>query len=87
MRYFEAGEVFEFAGVSIHLPTSPIYRPTSSILRLPLALAAGQSFTLTATAGTIGIEGIHTTTSAVPEPTSAVLLGLAGLGLCVRRRR
>ena len=83
---FTAGEVFEFAGISI--TNADLSNGTTDVFDFasPLALAAGQSFTLTATAGTIGIEGIHTTT-AVPEPTSAVLLGLAGLGLCVRRRR
>jgi len=83
---FAAGDVFEFAGVSI--TNGDLSNGTTDVFDFatPLALAAGQSFTLTATSGTVGIEGIHTT-PAVPEPTSAVLLGLAGLGLCVRRRR
>ncbi len=35
----------------------------------------------------VGSAGLVITTAAVPEPSSAVILGLAGLGMLMRRRR
>ena len=54
------------------------------------SLPAGETFTLTGTtAGGIGIENliVNVVPAAVPEPSSAALLGLLGLGIIACRRR
>ena len=52
---------------------------------------SASSFTLEITSpgggGRGGISGFQIVATAVPEPTSAALLGLGGLGLVLRRRR
>ena len=54
----------------------------------PISLAAGESLTFTASSGNVGLLNIDVTVaSAVPEPSSAALLGLLSLGVVARRRR
>ena len=52
-----------------------------------LFLAAGDSFTFSAGDGTVGLRNLVVTVAAVPEPSSAALLGLLSLGVVARRRR
>lgn len=79
---FGSTETFNFAGQVINEGDL-----ASSVFTFsaPLEITAGTSFTLEATAGTIGIESIEVTV--VPEPSSFALLGLAGLVTMLRRRR
>ena len=53
------------------------------------SLPAGQTFTIAGGSGAAGIENlsINVVPAAVPEPSSAALLGLLGLGVIARRRR
>ena len=56
-------------------------------------LPVGETFTFTGTAGAIGVENLTVNVvpgavnPAVPEPSSAALLGLLSLGVIARRRR
>ena len=62
-----------------------IYTPTNAG---GLILAANEQFTVTAGSGNTGLLNIDVTVaSAVPEPSSAALLGLLSLGVVARRRR
>lgn len=84
---FTAGEEFEFAGTLIE--NGDLSNGTTDVFDFgtPLEILANTSFTLEATAGNIGIEGIHVTVISVPEPSALALLGLASLGMINRRRR
>ena len=78
---FTNGEVFNFAGQVINEGDLSLSVFTFSS---PLEITAGTSFTVQATAGTIGIESIELTV--IPEPSPFALLGLAGIVLIFRRR-
>ena len=51
------------------------------------SLAAGESFTIASNTGNVGLVDIDVSVAAVPEPSSAALLGLLSLGVVARRRR
>lgn len=78
---FGSGESFNFAGQSI--ASSDLSSSVYTFLT-PLTIAANTSFTLSATSGTVGIEGIDLTV--IPEP-SAALFGAVGFLALLRRRR
>ena len=81
---FESGDVFVFGGTTINnvdlsSGTTDIYDFST-----PLSIAANTGFTLQATTGSVGIEGI--TLTVVPEPTSFALFALSCIGLLLPRR-
>jgi hypothetical protein len=81
---FESGDVFVFGGTNINnvdlsSGTTDIYDFST-----PLSIAANTGFTLQATTGSVGIEGI--TLTVVPEPTLFALFALSCIGLLRPRR-
>jgi len=78
---FGASDVFMFAGQSI---VSSDLSSSVFTFSTPLTIAANTSFSLSATAGTIGLESIDLT--AIPEPSTALLGGIGLLALFRRRR-
>lgn len=83
--HFDAGESFQFGASTVVF--SDLTDGTTDIMDFsaPIILAAHEQFTLSAISGSIGIEAMDIT--AVPEPSSVTLLGLAGVVVLFRRRR
>jgi len=84
---FETGETFEFGSQTINY--GDLANATTDVYDFGTALnlSAGQEFTISASSGTIGIEGITLTVVAIPAPAAMPMaVGLFGLA-AVRRRR
>jgi|TARA_B110000879_G_scaffold51302_1_gene72775 hypothetical protein len=81
---FTSGEVFQFGSTTINNEDLSNGTLDTYDFSTPLILAADEQFTMSATAGIIGIEAL--TLTVVPEPSSTALLGLGGLALILRRR-
>lgn len=84
---FDAGETFEFDGVTITNGDLSNGTLDTFDFAMPHAIAANADFTLRATTGTIGIEAFDVTVSAVPEPSSVCLLSLGAFVVFRRRRK
>ncbi len=82
---FGGAEAFEFDGIAI-TGSDPNLSGSIFTFTTPYDIAANADFTLRATAGTIGIEAFDVTVTAVPEPSSMVVLGL-GTFVVFRQRR
>lgn len=80
-------ETFDFAGISFTGPAgiADVFDLTAN----PIAIAANTDFSLAATSGSVGFQGLElTVVTAIPEP-SALAFGLVGslAGLVYHRRR
>ena len=77
-------EMFSFAGANFGETANGV-----TIAPISVSLAADQPFTVAAVAGNTGFQNIDVTVTgaAIPEPSSAALLGLLGLVGVARRRR
>jgi len=87
-RNFSAGEVFQFGSQTI--ANGDLSNGTTDIFDFatPLLAVNGDSITIGATSGSIGIEAFElTVNAAVPEPSSVMFLTAVGVGAIVRRLR
>ncbi len=84
---FSTGEVFDFAGTSIGFGDLTNTSTDIFDFTVPLSIAANTDFTLSSTAGTIGIEAFDISVASVPEPSTFAMFGLIGLAGLARRRK
>lgn len=85
---FESGDKFSFFGTTIS--NGDLSNGTTDIFDFstPLTIAANTNFSLSATAGTVGIEALDIAlATAVPEPSHLVLITMLGISVVVGRRR
>lgn len=84
---FDAGESFALTadGLPISITYDDLANKSSDVYDLSLELAAGTELSFAAGAGSvIGLDGIDITV--IPEPATAGLLALGGIGLLAARR-